>query len=599
MLASRPTGSMLTHCPAKQGQALQYRVISVLKQLAIVLDITMAIYYLNVKTHARTDSSSNNAVRAAAYRSGSLLTDASTGNRYNYSRKHEVIYSEIRGPENIPARFKNREVLWSEVEKTEKRCDAQLFREIEVALPIELNQIQMVELLRFYLDEYAIKYGMIADFSIHNDGNGNPHSHISLTMREIDGDGFGKKNRDWNDKKFLERWRKGWEKVCNKALKDAGFDVRIDSRSYADQGIDKLPTIHEGREGIRGDNKARVEKRRAHNRTVREYNAVRSERKSAQTKIQQLERELAELEAEPTAKLSAVKVKMLHSLDSVSKKPATSSPVVEQPKTPEIIIKPETRKPTKIDNLGKLNKRILQSVQTQYSSSRAMVVYEAPEHKNERNGIDKTLCYNMPTNPMDVQACYSLRALLGKDADKEFNSRTNALHMVGMKYSWQAFYEELNEGINSKYGANAEWWRAYARMCFHEHRNSIEDIKQYVPDKYRTYFDEVIYNELKKSNLIPADQPKYAVWKYVRQVEKPIESKPSPVVNEPRINQPSIKVQPPNVPPRQQVDEAVDENPHDYLQGWQEPEVAEIPNTIRYPEPKQPWDSSGSDFSPF
>src|SRR5574343_1866367 len=108
------------------------------------------------------------------------------------------------------------------------------------------------------------------------------------------------------------------KKACNKALKDAGFDVRIDSRSYADQGIDKLPTIHEGREGIRGDNKARVEKRRAHNRTVREYNAVRSERKSAHTKIQQLEKELAELEAEPTAILAAVKVKMLHSLDSVS-----------------------------------------------------------------------------------------------------------------------------------------------------------------------------------------------------------------------------------------------------------------------------------------
>lgn len=588
---------MLTHCPAKQGQALQYRVIPVLKQLTIVLDITMAIYYLNVKTHARADSSSNNAVRAAAYRSGSLLTDASTGNRYNYSRKHEVVYSEIRGPKNIPARFKNREVLWSEVEKTEKRCDAQLFREIEVALPIELNQIQMVELLRFYLDEYAIKYGMIADFSIHNDGNGNPHSHISLTMREIDGDGFGKKNRDWNDKKFLERWRKGWEKVCNKALKDAGFDVRIDSRSYADQGIDKLPTIHEGREGIRGDNKARVEKRRAHNRTVREYNAVRSERKSAQTKIQQLERELAELEAEPTAKLSAVKVKMLHSLDSVSKKPATSSPVFEQPKTPEIIIKPETKKPTKIDNLGKLNKRILQSVQTQYSSCRDMVIYEAPKQVHERSAIDNKLCYNLPDNPLDIQACYSLRALIGKDADKEFNARVNAMHMVGMKYSWRAFYEELNEGINSKHGANAAWWRAFARMTFHKHRHSIEDIKGYVLDKYRSHFDEVIKRELSKSNKIPADQPKYAVWKFVRQVKeiKPDKPKQTVEVYHAHPKQPSVEPSMSEIPARQQVDEPVHEKP-EYDYAWQEPEVVDIPNIFKYPEPKNPWSSFGSDF---
>lgn len=557
----------------------------------------MAIYHCTVKAHSRADSSNTNAVRAAAYRAGAKLVNLESGNRYNYLRKKEVVYSEIRTPAKVPERFKNREALWNDVEKSENRCDAQLFREIEVALPIELSRIQMIDLLQRYVDEYAVKYGMIADFSIHDDGNGNPHCHIMLTMREVNEDGFGKKNRDWNDKKFIDKWRKGWEKEANKALKDAGFENRIDSRSYAEQGIDQVPTVHEGREGIGNKNKYIVDARKEKNRVIRGHNMVRSERKSVNSKIDDLEKTIAELEAEPTTKLSAVKIKMIHSLDSVIKKPKEH--IVEQPAIADVSITPEEKKPTKISNLGKLNKRILQSVQTQYSSSRAMVVYEAPEHKNERNGIDKTLCYNMPTNPIDVQACYSLRALLGKDADKEFNSRTNALHMVGMKYSWQAFYEELNEGINSKYGANAEWWRAYARMCFHEHRNSIEDIKQYVPDKYRTYFDEVISNELKKSNPIPADQPKYAVWKYVRQVEEPIESKPSPVVNEPRINQPSIKVQPPNVPPRQQVDEAVDENPHDYLLGWQEPEVAEIPNTFRYPEPKKPWDSSGSDFSPF
>jgi len=555
----------------------------------------MAIFYLNVKTHARTDSSNNKVVRSAAYRSGSILTDASTGNKYNYSRKREVVYSEIRGPEKLPARFKNREELWSDVEKIEKRCDAQLFREIEVALPIELTRVQMVELIRIYVDEYAVKYGMIADFSIHDDGNGNPHCHIMLTMRDIEGDGFGKKNRDWNDKKFLERWRKGWEKEANKALKSAGFDVRIDSRSYADQGIDKLPTIHEGREGVRGDRKAQVERRREHNRNVREYNLIRSEKKSATSRIQQLQNELAELEAEPTAALSAVKVKMLHSLDSVSKKPTTPSPIVEPPATPEIIMRAEPKTPAKISNLGKLNKRILQSVQTEYSTCRSMVVYEAPKIKHEQKGVDKSLCYNMPTNPMDIQACYSLRALLGSDADKELNARSNAMNMVGMKYSWRSFYEELNEGHDSRHGANAAWWRAYARMSFHEHRYSIEGIRQYIPDKYKAHFEEVIGIEMKKSNNIPIDQPKYAVWKFVKQVDEP---KP-PEIDQTQPKQPSVEVSTPEIPARQQVDEPVHVEPDHYDYGWQEPKVADIPDRFIYPTPNNPWDSSGSDFSPW
>ena len=130
-------------------------------------------------------------------------------------------------------------------------------------------------------------------------------------------------------------------------------------------------------------------------------------------------------------------------------------------------------------------------------------------------------------------------------------------------------------------------------MSFHEHRNSIEDIKQYVPDKYRTHFDEVVSNELKKTNLIPADQPKYAVWKFVRQVDEP---KPSSKVYEPQPKQPSVEVPAPEIPARQQVDVPVHEEP-EYDYGWQEPRVAEIPNTgFQYPRPKNPWDIPWSGF---
>lgn len=486
----------------------------------------MAIYHCTVKTHSRADSSNNNAVRSAAYRSGSKLAYVATGNTFNYSRKREVIYSEIRTPERVPARFKDRQTLWSTVEQSEKRCDAQLFREIEVALPVELTRIQMIELIKTYVDDYAIKYGMIADFSIHDKGDGNPHCHIMLTMREIDGEEFGKKNRDWNDKKFLDMWRKGWEKCANAALKTAGQDVKIDSRSYADQGIDRIATVHEGRESINGHNNAKVRSRRVHNQFVRESNSIRSKVFSAQSKIDEIEKELVELDKDTNPKLVAIRKKMLKSLAPVRVEPTENS---EQATAPELVYNPPA---------SQQRKKISTSLNVTLSACLAVAVYQAPVIKPGQYGIDKGLCINLPKDPLNQQACYSLRAMLGKEADNEINSRAIALQMLGMKYSWRKFADDIRRHRDDTNGANAAWWRLLARTVYRKHNSSIEEIRRYVPRKYREHFDAVLKEELSKSNQIP-EQPSYAITKFVRQVK---EVKPDEQIS--NVPQPSEESEP-------------------------------------------------------
>lgn len=543
----------------------------------------MAIYRCSVKTHSRRNESTNHAVRSAAYRAGAKLIDANSGNVYNYLRKREVRFSEIRLPTKAPARFKNRSELWSEVEKSEKRKDAQLFREIELALPRELSRIQMIELLRVYLDSYAVKYGMIADYSIHDSEDGNPHAHIMLTMRDLEGDGFGKKNRDWNDKSVLERWRNGWEECANKALKEAGFDIRIDSRSYAEQGLDIEPTKHEGCTNARKSNSQKVESRRNENRDIRERNYIRSEIKSNKIELAKIEAEIAALEKPEVTTMKIVRRKMLTSLKPVS----VALTSLDSEPIPNIIKANTKQKP--IIKLENISKRILQSVKpvgTATSTSTAMVIYQAPKLEQARSGVEYSCMFNLPKRPLDAQGCYALRAMLGaKEANAEFNQRQNALKLVGMNYAWRDFYDEFKDGYREKHGPIYSWWRAYARMCFNHHNKEIQELVKAVPDKYKEIVNKVIAKELRKANVLP-DQPKYAIWKFVRQVEPP-KPKPLEPVNPVQTIEP-LRNQPPDIPPPQQVEEAVTVKPFNPY-----PDPYRIPT----PKPPNPWGSGG--FNPW
>lgn len=216
----------------------------------------MAIFHFSAQVITRSEG--GNVVDAAAYRAGMRFTCARTGLVFNHTRKKEVAYRTILLPEslessdhanpkaNAPEWATDRPRLWNAVEAIETRCNSQLAREIEVALPIELTQHEHIALLHRYAQEQFTSIGMLADIALH-DKPGNPHAHILLTLRELTPTGFGAKRRDWNNPALVTKWREAWATACNEALAAAGRDERIDHRSHKERGIEAPPTVHLGR----------------------------------------------------------------------------------------------------------------------------------------------------------------------------------------------------------------------------------------------------------------------------------------------------------------------------------------------------------------
>jgi hypothetical protein len=202
----------------------------------------MAIYHLSAKIISR--SKGRTATASAAYRAGERIVDERTGLVFDYRKKRGVSLRTIYAPANAPQWATDRSRLWNEAEK-EKRKDAQVAREIAIALPRLLSERDRTVLLEHFVNSQFVRRGMVADVCVHENKN-NPHAHIMLTTRSIGPDGFGAKNRDWNTKGQLEVWREQWAKRANLRLEAAGHDARIDHRTLAEQGIDRAPTVHLG-----------------------------------------------------------------------------------------------------------------------------------------------------------------------------------------------------------------------------------------------------------------------------------------------------------------------------------------------------------------
>ncbi len=132
----------------------------------------MAIYHCSIKIISRGKGKS--AVAAAAYRAGEKLTNDFDGETHDYTHKGGVVHTEILLPGHAPAAFSDRAVLWNAVEKIEKAKNAQLAREIEIALPRELTREQGISLVREYVKRHFVAAGMCADICLHDTGNGNP-----------------------------------------------------------------------------------------------------------------------------------------------------------------------------------------------------------------------------------------------------------------------------------------------------------------------------------------------------------------------------------------------------------------------------------------
>lgn len=236
----------------------------------------MAIYHLRAQVISRGGGRS--AVAAAAYRHRTemkLDTEENVRTLRYTGIKEDLVFAEMALPPDAPkwverlvegkSAARASEALWNVVENAESRVNAQLAREIVLALPAELSREQNVELVRDFVAEAFITHGMIADWVYHEKAS-NPHIHVMLTMNPLTEDGFGKrlvprKDADGNivrvngqiqyenwagDKGMLKLWRKQWADNANRHLARAGLDVRIDERSHKELGIEVTPTTHLG-----------------------------------------------------------------------------------------------------------------------------------------------------------------------------------------------------------------------------------------------------------------------------------------------------------------------------------------------------------------
>ena len=261
---------------------------------------TIAIYHCSIKIVSRGKGKS--AVAAAAYRSGEKLTNEWDGLTHDYTKKGGVVHSEILLPAHAPPAFSDRSTLWNSVELSEKSNNAQLAREVEIALPVELSREEQTRLVREYCFSQFVSKGMIADFNLHDTGSGNPHAHILLTMRPLDERGAwlpkskkeyvldenGEKIRlpsgryktrkvdlvDWNNRENAEVWRRAWADLANEFLAQNNRPERIDHRSYERQGIEQIPTVHVGVSATQMEKKGIVTERGEMNRNIKAANRI-------------------------------------------------------------------------------------------------------------------------------------------------------------------------------------------------------------------------------------------------------------------------------------------------------------------------------------
>jgi hypothetical protein len=278
--------------------------------------LSIALFHFHVTQIKR--SAGQSAVAAAAYRAGEKLHSTYYGEDSDYTRKGGVICSEILLPSHAPSEYADRETLWNAVEKAERGKKAQLAYSFDIALQNEFSMQENIDLARQFLLDNFVNRGMVADFAVHqpdkeDGGISNPHFHVMCPIRPIEPDGrWGNKQRreyvldehgervldeagnyvfnavpttDWGKPETLEAWRQSWAELCNAMFAEKNLDCRIDHRSFARQGVDLIPTQHEGptvrameAKGIRTD-KGNL------NRFIRKTNALLREAKEKITAL--------------------------------------------------------------------------------------------------------------------------------------------------------------------------------------------------------------------------------------------------------------------------------------------------------------------------
>ena len=469
----------------------------------------MAIYHLNAKVHSRGTDPKLHALRSYAYRSGTRIVDPITKRVYNYQYKQaEVVLTETLTPRDIivPDWMRDGPQLWQKVQamETAVRRDAQIFREIECALPVELSLTESATLIRGFVTEQLTDAGMVISYSIHFK-QGNPHVHIMATLRgiEITGDDtdpirFGNKNRDWNSKAMLGQWRKAWADHVNAALVKAGSDQRVTHQSFAALGRQNEPTVHVGPDFKRGDGyQAKRTARLQSNEQVHIRNKQRGEqRRHAAHK--------ALMAGVCGAKLS-VALRSPNNMESPASEREQAIPQALAPvhhlidDMAALLHQVQTvahalERPLSAGALAKRVDRILDAVPPPQNQSElqtalmAMEVVFAAKRRpqmvaavldavpiEQRQHFEDIVASVLGTTPMDaghdmaamalsaasqfeVQAQWSIRQVLSEFQLADYPARCHAMQSIGKSYTWRDFEQDIQRFAHSDAGWQRAWW---------------------------------------------------------------------------------------------------------------------------------------------
>ena len=252
----------------------------------------MSLYHFHVGQIKR--SAGRSAVECAAYRAGEKLYSEYYGLVSDYTRKGGVMYTEILLPPHAPREYADRQTLWNVVEEAERNRNAQLAYSFDIALQNEFSLEENIALARQFLLDNFVARGMIADFAVHQadkeNGIANPHFHVMCPIRPLNTDGtWGVKQRrvyrengkfdavpttDWGRPETLEAWREAWAALCNTKFEEKGLPCRIDHRSYERQGVEQIPTVHEGVAVRQMEARGIVTDKGEHNRWIRSATAM-------------------------------------------------------------------------------------------------------------------------------------------------------------------------------------------------------------------------------------------------------------------------------------------------------------------------------------
>ena len=212
-----------------------------------------AIYHLNVRTGNRSKGQSARAAAAYIQREAEYSRDRETAD--------ELLYTASG---HMPAWADADPSTYWDAADLHERANGRLFQRIEVALPTALSAEEQralaVGFARHLTDGEQLPYTL----AIHAGEGTNPHCHLLISERTNDGlerspeqwfrrynaaepaQGGARKTTALHPKAWLAETRAAWAEQTNQALAEAGHEIRIDHRSYAEQGIERVPGVHLG-----------------------------------------------------------------------------------------------------------------------------------------------------------------------------------------------------------------------------------------------------------------------------------------------------------------------------------------------------------------